>query len=469
MSRSCIIIPLALACAVLPAQATFECYGVGPFPLPGPPNCENVLCNNLGPNGTTGISSVVACGMPTQGSKYARIEASGPFACPPGGPPVYPLPVNVTELRIPIPSGAATVQLCWDFYNAEGFGSFLNDGMAIAVVDTLGGLVQLVAYADASSPPGACSDTLTYLATEVAPNGPQGITVALPTLSGGEYLSVACWNGFDNAVPSHAKIDDVRFNSGAPSCPTPPPPPPNDACAGALAVVLGPNGPYSNLSAMNGGPTPACTSGPDLGDLWFQFTPGCDGAFIIDTCGSTFDTTLSVWSACGGTQVACNDDDPSTTCASATSSRLLLSGAAGTPYLIRVAGSSAGPSAGSFTLTISQVFLFSFTTSGPGTAGFSITGGPPGGLYFTAVTLNAGNFPNGGFFGVDIGLDELAALFAAGPPFTGSLGPCGTATLLPIAGLPSGLAAYGTALAFPGPVYWIPTAASVLPSSIIVP
>ena len=34
MSSSRILIPLALACAVLRAQATFECYGVGPFPLP---------------------------------------------------------------------------------------------------------------------------------------------------------------------------------------------------------------------------------------------------------------------------------------------------------------------------------------------------------------------------------------------------------------------------------------------------
>src|SRR5262245_10630151 len=138
------------------AQAAFEGYPIGPFPLPGRVNCENVLCNNLGLTGTPGVTDVASCALPPLGSRYAMIEASGPFNVPAGGPPSYPLPVNVTELRIPIPAGAAAVALCWDFYNAEGQGSFLNDGMAIAVVDASGNLVQLLAYADAGTPVGGC-------------------------------------------------------------------------------------------------------------------------------------------------------------------------------------------------------------------------------------------------------------------------------------------------------------------------
>jgi hypothetical protein len=463
------ILTVVLTCAALRAQATFECYGPGPFPLPGPLNCEALLCNNLGLTGTTGITATAACGFPTQGSQYARVEGSGPFASPPGGPPPYPLPVNVTELRIPIPPGSSTVQLCWDFYNAEGAGSFLNDGMAISVVDALGGLVQLLAYADASSSPGVCADTLTYLSTEVQPNGPQGLSAPLPALAGGEYLSISCWNGFDNFVPSHVKLDDVRFNSGPPSCPTPPPPPSNDQCAGALPLILGANGPYANVSATTGGPPSTCAPGPDLNDLWFQFTPVCGGAYTIDTCGASFNTTLSVWDACGGTLIACNDDDPTATCPSPTSSRLLFPSGAGVRHYVRVSGPATGASTGTFNLNVTQVFLFSFLSAGPGTAGFQISGGPPGGLYFAAITLNQGAFPNGAFFGVDIGLDELASLFASGPPFTGSFGTCGDVTFGPVGGLPSGLAAFGTALAFPGPIYWIPTASSVLPASIIVP
>ena len=116
-----------------------------------------------------------------------------------------------------------------------------------------------------------------------------------------------------------------------------------------------------------------------------------------------------------------------------------------------------------------QLALFVFTTSGPGTVGFQVTGGPPGGLYFAAITLNQGNFPNGSFFGVDIGLQEIADEFNGGYPFAGPLSSCGDAYFGPASGLPSGLAAFGTALVFQGPVYWVPTAHSAAPASVVVP
>jgi hypothetical protein len=75
---------------------------------------------------------------------------------------------------------------------------------------------------------------------------------------------------------------------------------------------------------------------------------------------------------------------------------------------------------------------------------------PPGGSYFIAATLNAGAFPAGWFYGVDIPLSELQAELNMGAPFTGpvSAAPCtaGKATIGPIFGIPSGLTFYMVAL-----------------------
>src|SRR5262245_25123168 len=235
----------AMLCAVLSAQANFDCYALGRFPLPGPPNCENLLCNGLGLSGQTGISGNISCGFPTSGAQYARLDGNGPFAVPIGGPVAYPLPNNVTELRIPIPAGSANVAFCWDFYNAEGFGSSFNDGMAISVVNPTGGLVQALVYADVNNLPGPCTDFFGFGGTEIGQAGPQGFTSTLSPFPAGSYLSICVWNGGDNAVPSHMCLDDVHFNGAPPSCPLPPPPPVNDDCSNATAVVNGSNGPFS--------------------------------------------------------------------------------------------------------------------------------------------------------------------------------------------------------------------------------
>ena len=46
----------------------------------------------------------------------------------------------------------------------------------------------------------------------------------------------------------------------------------------------------------------------DLKDVWFRFNPEVTGEYTISTAGSEFDTTLSVFDACGGNELACNDD-----------------------------------------------------------------------------------------------------------------------------------------------------------------
>jgi hypothetical protein len=410
--------------------------------------------------------------MPTQGTRYARLASSGPFNVPPGGPPAYPLPGTVTELRIPIPPGATTVAFCWEFFNVEGYGAFLNDGMAVAVVGPAGNLVQLLAYADAHSFPGACSDLALGFSIEVAPSGNQGFSGPLPALSGGEYLSVACWNGVDNAGPSHASIDDVRFTPGPAPCPPPPPPPPNDDCAGAIPIVQGVNGPFSNDGATTGPDAASCAQSADVADVWFSFMPVCPGAYRIDTCGAGFNTVLSVLEGCGsGIEIACSDDLPAGVCPSTLSSGVLLVAAPGTSYLVRVGGSVLGGAAtGPFTLNVAPLMTLEFTTGpGFGTIGYVVRGGPPGGLYFAAITLWQGSFPAGSFFGIDIALAELAAEFNFGYPFTGALNACGAASFGPVSGAPSGLQVFGTVLGFPGPTYGVPSQVAIVPATATVP
>ena len=42
---------------------------------------------------------------------------------------------------------------------------------------------------------------------------------------------------------------------------------------------------------------------------WYAYTASCDGTATATTCGgSAYDTALSAWDSCGGSQLACNDD-----------------------------------------------------------------------------------------------------------------------------------------------------------------
>ncbi|HEY3243308.1 MAG TPA: DUF6531 domain-containing protein, partial [Phycisphaerae bacterium] len=62
-------------------------------------------------------------------------------------------------------------------------------------------------------------------------------------------------------------------------------------------------------------PTPCA---PSCCDVWWQITPGTGGVLAVDTCGSSFDTVVSVYTgACGSlTQIACNDNCGGAPCGS---------------------------------------------------------------------------------------------------------------------------------------------------------
>jgi subtilisin-like proprotein convertase family protein len=119
--------------------------------------------------------------------------------------------------------------------------------------------------------------------------------------------------------------------------------PANDNCPGE--VVTAP----ANIAGSTNGATPSGNTlcGVDSRDVFYQFTPPVSGSYTIDTCGTTWDTRLSVYTDCPATtQIACNDD------ACGLQSRVTLDLVAATTYYIRVSAFSL-TGGGDFVLNIS--------------------------------------------------------------------------------------------------------------------
>lgn len=107
------------------------------------------------------------------------------------------------------------------------------------------------------------------------------------------------------------------------------PPPANDLCASAATAMDGTT-PFSALSAT--GTALSLCGTEDTRDIWFVYVASCTGTATVNTCDSNYDTVLSMFDACGGTEVECNDDD----CGAA--SQISFAVTEGTSYYIRIAG-----------------------------------------------------------------------------------------------------------------------------------
>ncbi|MBC7834669.1 MAG: hypothetical protein H7Y88_06150, partial [Phycisphaerales bacterium] len=139
------------------------------------------------------------------------------------------------------------------------------------------------------------------------------------------------------------------------------PPPLNDSCASAFEIGNGSTS-FFTTSATTDGPAETLCAGfgdSQVGaDIWYTYTPGCDGPVSIDTCGSAFDTRLAVYTgACPvapNTAMQCNDDNAGACGPNSLQSGVSFAGVGGTTYLIRVGGydGGGGPETGAGTLTI---------------------------------------------------------------------------------------------------------------------
>lgn len=83
----------------------------------------------------------------------------------------------------------------------------------------------------------------------------------------------------------------------------------NDECIGAIPVVQGVNGPYSNAAATT---SFAWTCGSGGNDLWYLYSAPGAGSLTVDLCGAGFDTVIELFDGnlgCGSlTSLVCNDD-----------------------------------------------------------------------------------------------------------------------------------------------------------------
>ena len=115
----------------------------------------------------------------------------------------------------------------------------------------------------------------------------------------------------------------------------------NDECSGAIAI--------SDGEQISSDTTNATDSGDNSSnDLWYSYTGnGQTDDVTISLCGSSFDTYIRIFDACGGTQIAYNDDSCST------QSEVTFTSDGTTTYYIMVEGFSS--SSGAFDLSASSI------------------------------------------------------------------------------------------------------------------
>ena len=85
--------------------------------------------------------------------------------------------------------------------------------------------------------------------------------------------------------------------------------PVNDVCASAIPITV--NGGYvscNNSNTVTNAANPSCGGGTAIKDIWYSFVY-TGGTVVIETqLGTNTDTRIALYSACGGTQLGCNDD-----------------------------------------------------------------------------------------------------------------------------------------------------------------
>lgn len=119
----------------------------------------------------------------------------------------------------------------------------------------------------------------------------------------------------------------------------------SDDCASAPQVTGSTTVAFDLTNATNDG-TATCGASAANRDVWVKYHSGAAGTAIFSLCGgASFDTVLTVFDGCGGTQLNCNDDY----CGLQSQISLVMSVGQDVWIRISVFGSGAG---GSGTLTI---------------------------------------------------------------------------------------------------------------------
>lgn len=146
--------------------------------------------------------------------------------------------------------------------------------------------------------------------------------------------------------------------------------PQNDECVDCIGVQTGV--PFNGTTeGATGADITSCAVGDSI-DVWHCWEADCTGTATFSLCGSGFDTTLAIFDACGGTELACNDDF------CGLQSQISLSVTSGTTYFIRVSGFNGAT--GSYTLNVTCT-----TPLTPQPGGGPLRGGRVGGVQNTSA------------------------------------------------------------------------------------
>jgi len=136
---------------------------------------------------------------------------------------------------------------------------------------------------------------------------------SMNTLMGGNYVF---WREMSNQTFFGARIYSII----------------NDVCNDAVELLQ--DVVYNGTTIGATGTDLSSCSYNDTADAWHFYEPNAGGQVTINTDGSSFDTTLSVFCACDGDELACNDDYSLDN----TNSEVVIDVVKGKTYLIRVAG-----------------------------------------------------------------------------------------------------------------------------------
>jgi hypothetical protein len=195
------------------------------------------------------------------------------------------------------------------------------------------GFKQAASYQTVTLSPGDCEQVV------------RNFTFDARSMSSTDDIKIIAW-----AQNTLSSAPSEVYQTAIMNWPFPPAQAVNDDCENYLEIS---DGSYTNSTALatNDG-SASCGLSDTAPDVWYVYTPNAGGILEIDTCGSAYNTVLSIHTFCPGTdanELECNDDDDSCG-AGSLQSAISMPVTVGTPYLIRVAGYDGD--SGDFTLNV---------------------------------------------------------------------------------------------------------------------
>jgi hypothetical protein len=228
----------------------------------------------------TGINADGTAIVGRQGGTQIVLPSAGPWIYVANGGATCVAPQFTVQ-----PAASVSYSLC------SSIGVILN----VAASGT--GPLSFQWYRDSGGGPVAVSDGATGYGSTISGSASVQLRITYPrALDAGTYTCVVTGCNSQTATSSAAVVapDSTQVT------------PANNDCATATAVG---EGTFNwNICAAWANQGSSCVT--DLASVWYRYTPTFTGNARFQTCASTFDTTITLYDQCNGSQLAngCNDD-----------------------------------------------------------------------------------------------------------------------------------------------------------------